>query len=257
MVGTLAWAARWHALLRLADVDLTVPQAWRIILESQAGGVLLPGGVAGDALRVVSVVGRGAPTAIVVASILLDRAIGLSSLAALAASFAFVFDRMAAGPAAWVLAAIPLSTVSGIALLRVDAFRRHKLLEHRWLIGTVKPVLEYLGDPRATRAMLKALALSLLLSAVQLGILRGLCTALGTEPTVERWVYTGSAIAFIAAAIPALPGGWGTSDAAFVFFLARAGIGSATALGVSLLYRMYWYAAAALGAVLHVARRRA
>jgi uncharacterized protein (TIRG00374 family) len=105
--------------------------------------------------------------------------------------------------------------------------------------------------------MLGSLLASVVVSAVQLGIIRGLCTALHHEPTMERWVYTGAAISFIAAAVPALPGGWGASDAAFVVFLARAGIGAPTALAVSLVYRMYWYASGAMGAVMYLARRRA
>jgi uncharacterized protein (TIRG00374 family) len=84
-----------------------------------------------------------------------------------------------------------------------------------------------------------------------------LCTALGEEPTVERWVYAGSAMAFVAGAIPAVPGGWGTSEAAFVFFLGRAGVSASTAFALTLLYRVYWYASALVGAALHVTRGRA
>ena len=57
-VGTLAWAARWRALLGFAGVDLRLREVWRISIEAQAGGVLLPGGIGGDALRIASVVAR-------------------------------------------------------------------------------------------------------------------------------------------------------------------------------------------------------
>ena len=58
LIGTLAWAARWRALLGFAGVDLSVLQVWRISIEAQAGGVLLPGGIGGDALRIAYVVSR-------------------------------------------------------------------------------------------------------------------------------------------------------------------------------------------------------
>jgi uncharacterized membrane protein YbhN (UPF0104 family) len=253
--GTLAWALRWHTLLRLANVRVPLATAWRVTLEAQAGGVLLPGGVAGDALRVASIVGRGAPAATVVASVLLDRAIGLATLAGLAAALAAAIEPSSVGPAVLVLAALPFGFAAGLAVLRLSALRRAKLLERPFLARTAKPVLEYLGDPRAPGAIGRALLVSLLVSAVQLAVIRGLCAALGEVPLVERWVYTGAAITFVVGSIPALPGGWGTSDAAIVFFLGRAGIGASTAFAVGLLYRMYWYASAVLGAVLHVIKR--
>jgi uncharacterized membrane protein YbhN (UPF0104 family) len=255
LAGTLAWAARWRALLRLADVRISLWRAWRVTLEAQAGGVLLPGGVAGDALRIGAIVGLGAPTATVVATVLLDRVIGLATLAGVAAGLAAAFDASSVGPAVLVLAAIPVAIALAIALLRLDALRRSALLEHRWLARSAKPILTYLGDARAPRAILAALALSALVSVVQLAVVRGLCSAVGAEPTVEHWVYTGTAITFVLGVLPALPGGWGTSDAAFVLFFGRAGLGAGVAVGVSLLYRADWYLSAALGAILYVARR--
>ncbi len=255
-LGTLAWAARWHALLRLANAPVTVRHAWRVTLEAQAAGVLLPGGVAGDAVRIASLTGLGVPTATVAASVLLDRAIGLSTMAGMAAALAAVFEPSAVGPAVLILGAIPVAVALGLAVLRSKPMRGAKILEHRLLARTAKPVLEYLNDPRAPAALLRALAWSLVVSAVQLGVIRGLVSALDVTPTVERWVYAGAAIAFIAGAIPALPGGWGTSDAAFVVFLARAGVSAPAALSVSLLYRLYWYSASVTGALLFLGRSR-
>ena len=62
-------------------------------------------------------------------------------------------------------------------------------------------------------------------------------------------------MAFIVGAIPALPGGWGTSDLAYVAFFAKAGLAPSLALGVSLLYRLFWYASAGVGAVLYLLRQ--
>jgi uncharacterized membrane protein YbhN (UPF0104 family) len=255
LAGTFAWALRWHTLLRLANVPIPVLRAWRVTLEAQAGGVLLPGGVAGDALRVASIVGHGAPAVTVAASVLLDRAIGLATLAGLAAGLAAAIEPSRVGPAVLLLAGVPVALALGLGVLRASALRRAKLLERPFLARTAKPVLEYLGDARAPGAIGRALLVSLVVSAVQLALIRGLCTALGEEPLVERWVYTGAAMSFVVGVLPALPGGWGTSDAAFVFFLDRAGIGASTAFAVCLVYRMYWYAVAVLGAVLALRAR--
>ncbi len=73
----------------------------------------------------------------------------------------------------------------------------------------------------------------------------------------ESWVYMGTAMTFMVAAIPALPGAWGTADAAFVYFLAKAGIGPDTAFAVSLLYRSLWYLSGMIGACLHLQKATA
>jgi len=263
-MSTLAWAARWRALLAFADVDLPLLDVWRVSIEAQAGGILLPGGIGGDALRIASVVNRPtrhgtkAPTAIVIASVLLDRAIGLSLIAALAAILGFAYGGIGAGPLAVVLAAIPAAIATGLGVLRTAPVDRIPWLVRGRLGGVVQPVLAYVRDPRALRAIAVAAGLSLLVAAVQLAVVRGLVVVVGGSPVAaaEKWVYVGTAIAFIVAAVPALPGGWGTADAAYVFFFGLAGIPVGAALAVCLLYRLFWYLSGVAGAVLHLARPR-
>ena len=262
-LGTLAWAARWRALLAFAGIDMRLVQVWRVSIQAQAGGVLLPGGIGGDALRIASVLARPslagekrAPAAIVVASVLLDRAIGLSVISAVAASLGFAWGGLRDATLAFVLAAIPVGVLAGLVVLR-----RAPLERIRWLVAgrlgrVVQPVLEYVRDPRAPGAIARAAALSVVVAGVQFAVIRGFVAALGAQPTAEKWVYVGSAMAFIVAAVPALPGGWGTADAAWVFFLGLAGLSAGHALAVCLLYRLFWYLSGVVGAVLTVARPR-
>jgi uncharacterized membrane protein YbhN (UPF0104 family) len=260
--GTLAWAARWRALLAFADIDLPLLEVWRVSIEAQAGGILLPGGIGGDALRIASAMsrptrtGRKAPAAIVVASVLLDRAIGVSLIAAVAAGLGFAFGGLDAGPLAAVLAGIPLACLAGLIVVRKAPIERVQWLIRGRLGRVVEPVLAYVRDPRALGAIAVATALSLVVAATQLAVIRGLVVALGGIPTSEKWIYIGTAMAFIVAAVPALPGGWGTADAAYVFFFGMAGLSVGTALAVCLLYRLFWYLSGISGAILHLARPR-
>jgi uncharacterized membrane protein YbhN (UPF0104 family) len=262
-IGTFAWAARWRALLAFAGVDLPVTEVWRVSIEAQAGGILLPGGIGGDALRVASVATRPtrpgetrAPAAIVVASVLLDRTVGLAVIAAVAAALGFAWGGLRAGPLAYVLAAMPLGFVAGLVLLRRAPLERVRWLVEGRLGSFVKPVLVYVRDARAPRAIAVAAALSLVVAATQFATIRGLVFAVGGTPAAEKWVYVGTAMAFMVSAVPALPGAWGTGDAAWVFFLGLAGLSAGTALAVCLLYRLFWYLSGVVGALLHVARPR-
>jgi glycosyltransferase 2 family protein len=263
-IGSLAWAARWRALLGFAGVDLPLAQVWRLSIESQAGGVLLPGGIGGDALRIAYVLARPvhpgeprAPASIVVASVLLDRALGLAVIAGLAALLGFAFGGLGAGPLAALLAAIPIAFLVSLVLLRQPGSRGFGWLPAKRLDRWVGPVLTYMRDSRAPRAIALAGVFSLGVAAIQFGVIRGFVFALGGAPTQEKWVYVGTAMALIASALPLLPGGWGTGDAAYVFFFGLAGLRPGLALAVCLLYRLFWYISAAVGAVLQFNRSSA
>jgi uncharacterized membrane protein YbhN (UPF0104 family) len=102
--------------------------------------------------------------------------------------------------------------------------------------------------------MALAAALSVVVAAGQFVVVRGLVGAVGATPTDERWIFVGTAMAFIVSAVPALPGAWGTADAAYVFFFGLAGIAPAAALAVCMLYRLIWYLSGMVGAVLSLVR---
>jgi len=257
MAGSLAWAARWRALLGLADVRVPLLSAWRITLEAQAGGILLPGGVAGDALRVTYVKSRSkdADLAKVVASVFADRVVGLVTLAGLATAAALSMGGSDLGAFLHVVAAIPLLAALGWIVVRRPGLAAHPLFSRGILARAVKPMLEYAGAKEGPRALARGVLFSLLVSLAQLMVVRGLVAALGVEPSREAWVYVGTTLGMMVAALPLAPGAWGTADAAYVFFLGQAGVPPSVALSACLLYRVYWYASGVLGAALALARR--
>ena len=264
-VSTVAWAARWRSLLTLAGIKVSLMETWQATLKAQAAGILLPGGIGGDALRIAFMVGKGARTSIVVASVMLDRVIGLVTVAGLAAAFGLALGGGSAVAAervtvlAWILASIPVGFVLGLILLRSSFFAKSRLFDiaapgiRGKIARTAEPILAYVGDPKAPRALFVALLLSLFVSAVQLAVVRGFVFAIGVEPLQEKWVYVGTAMAMIVGAVPALPGGWGSVDAAYIFFFGPelAGLSVSAALTVCLLYRLFWYVSGVVGAVLH------
>jgi uncharacterized membrane protein YbhN (UPF0104 family) len=261
-LGTLAWAARWRALLAFAGIDLPLAKVWRISIEAQAGGILLPGGIGGDALRVTSVLARPtrpgetrAPTSIVIASVLLDRGVGLALIAGVAAVLGLVSGGLQAGPLVLALATIPAAVIVGLTALRMASPALIDRLSRGRVGRALGPVFGYVRDPRAPRAIAMAALFSLGVAVIQFATIRGFVFALGVVPGEEKWVYVGAAMAFIVTAIPALPGGWGTADATYVYFFGLGGIASGVALAVCLLFRLFWYLLGVIGAVMQLARR--
>jgi glycosyltransferase 2 family protein len=256
-LGTIAWAARWRALLALAGVDLSLSRVWRLSIEAQAGGVVLPGGIGGDALRIASVAALvPAKFTTVVASVLLDRIVGLAVVAGTAATLAFAWGGLEAGALPSILAALPVAFVAAIAAIRAVPLRRVTWLLEGRLGAIARPVLEYTRDAAAPRAIAIAGAMSVVVACTQFASIRGLVFALGGVPSAEKWVYVGIAMAFVVSAVPSLPGAWGTADAAYVFFFGLAGLHAGTALAVCLVYRLFWYLSGVTGAVLHLALPR-
>ncbi len=261
-LGSLAWAARWRTLLGLTGIRLPLARVWRVSTEAQAGGILLPGGIGGDALRITYVAGlprtseTHSPVSIAVASVLVDRVVGLAVLAGTAAALAFASGGVRAGPLAATLAGLPLAFVAGVLVVRHSPLGRVPWLIEGRISRIAAPLLDYARHPRAPRALAVAAAWSVLVACAQFTIVRGLVFAVGGVPTAEKWVYVGTAMAFVVSALPTLPGAWGTADAAYVFFFGLAGLRPGTALAVCLLYRLFWYVLAIAGAVLHLARAR-
>ncbi|MCL2725629.1 MAG: flippase-like domain-containing protein [Polyangiaceae bacterium] len=257
LLGTLAWAARWRALLGIANVRLSLMQVWRVTLEAQAGGIVLPGGVAGDALRFAYAKGAApnADLAKIAASIMADRVVGLVTLAGLATAAALGFGADRLGAALPVLAAIPVASIIGWLVLRRPELARARFVQRGIGARVIKPLLEYASAKGGGLVLVRGLVLSLLVSGVQLLVVRGLVAAMSVQPTHEAWMYVGTTLGMIVAAVPALPGAWGTADAAYIFFLGRAGVPAPAAAAACLLYRVFWYACGVLGALLALARR--
>jgi lysylphosphatidylglycerol synthase-like protein len=205
-------------------------------------------------LRAASVVGAGASIPIAVGSLLLDRAVGLSTLAALGAAAGATVTGTSNQVVVALLGCIPVGFVVGLIVLRSRVVRASPLLRAGFLGRSVKPIVEYLSADGAPRAVMGSAVLSLLVSAATLGINRGIIAAIGAHPTSEKWVYVGLTLVFCTAVLPTLPGGWGTSDAATIYFLGLAGLPASSALAVCLLYRLFWYLSAAIGALLLLVR---
>lgn len=257
LLGTLVWSARWRALLGLAKVDVPLMSVWRVTLEAQAGGILLPGGVAGDALRVAYVRARAGTSELgkVVASILADRVVGLVTLALIAIFAGVAFGAQSVGLLLYALVCIPIGALSGWFLLRHPKVQSARILNQGVIGRLAQPALQYAIAEGGPKTLARGFVLSLVVSAVQLAITRGLLLALGVPPTHEAWVYVGTTFAMMVSAVPLLPGAWGTADAAYVFFLGQAGVPPSAALAVCLLYRIFWYSSGVIGAVSALVRR--
>jgi uncharacterized membrane protein YbhN (UPF0104 family) len=255
-LGALVWAKRWHCVLAVAQGAPGYRVLLRACVEAYAAMALLVGGVGGDALRLGVLVSSGVGAPWAAASLAIDRVIGLVALLTTALLVAAP-ELVRAYPLAVIaLPALVVLLVAGVLVALVAPLPRA-------VPGTLRRVIEAVRGPYgaapvgvALRALGRAFGTSVVAAAMQLGAFGLFLRAAHATPASVAKVVAGIVEAFVVNAIPTVPGGWGTGEAAFVFFLRPAGILEAQALAASVAFRLSVLPVAAVGVVSLALRAR-
>jgi uncharacterized membrane protein YbhN (UPF0104 family) len=116
LTGVLLTFLRWYVLVRAQDLPFTIVNALRLGLIGFSLNSLLPGSVGGDIIKAACVAREQHRRTVAVATVLIDRAIGLWGLGwlvVLSGGLFWLSGDLARSPAAAALQAI-LLTVSGL-----------------------------------------------------------------------------------------------------------------------------------------------
>lgn len=238
----MAW--RWFLLLRPLEQDRLPPFSTilRIFFVSTFVGTFLPGSIGGDAVRAYSLSRHSVPAADAVASVFLDRMLGVLSIFLMAlAGLLVVRDLATDATVAFGLAITALAcAATGLLVFSetVDrlveaALRRLPWPKGRELAGNlVGSIRRYAAHHRALALVLVgSLAVQLLrtLQAYYLGQAVGV-----TQPLVTYIAFI--PLILLVMLLPITVNGIGTSQAAFVWLFARVGTPSAESFALSVLF---------------------
>ena len=232
-------ALRWQMLL--AAKGLPVPLGWlvRTYFVALFAGQFLPAAIGGDAVRVVELGRRTGDAPEAVASVLIDRLVGLVSLVVLAV---FAVAVSGAGRRPGVIAAEAAFGVAAAAVLVMLFSSRLRGAVARWLepraagrrlaVGRrFYDALHAYRDHRGTLVAVGLLALAVQLARV--GVIWMLVRALGLD-VPDSVVLLAGPVVFAALALPVSLNGIGVREAVFVYFLhGHAGRSEAIALGLA------------------------
>jgi uncharacterized membrane protein YbhN (UPF0104 family) len=226
LISRLAVAGRWHALLRGADVKTSYAQTARITFAGLFASNFLPTTIGGDVIRLGGGIRMGLDRAIVLASLVVDRLVGMTGMALVA-------------PLA--LLGIPASAFTqGSALpglLLAGSWRDHPWV--RKLRTGLRSVWEALARwiSRPT-----SLFLALVFTFVHM-----ICTfssvalfLAGMDQVVSFWLIGGLwSVGYFITLLPISVNGMGTQELAITFLYTRyAGISTESALALALLMRV-------------------
>jgi len=222
-VPMMAW--RWQILLRAKRIHMPIGWLTRTYFVSLFAGQFLPAAIGGDAVRAVELGRRTHDAPEAVASVLIDRLVGLVSLVVLALAAVIAGGGSARRPGV-IAAEAAFGAAAGVALALIFSSRLRgvvaRALEprsdgHRLAAGErfYDALHTYRGHSR-TLALVGALALVVQLARV--GVIWLLTKALGLDVPDSVILLTGPVV-FASLALPVSLNGIGVREGVFVYFL--------------------------------------
>jgi uncharacterized membrane protein YbhN (UPF0104 family) len=268
VVGVLALVAldrlvmiwRWIRLLRATGAPVDTGTAARIFLVSSFVGGFLPAGVGGDAARAWALSRHTERRSEAVASVAMDRVLGIVALAMLGGLGALLWSaRVADDLRYWVYWAAGLCLAGSVAVLWVDVpvewalrggARDHLAGRMAWRLASAMG--EYRRQPSVLASVL---ALSVAVQLLRILQAWGLGLGLGVDvPLAYYFVFM--PIGLLMLLLPISVSGLGLPQGAIVWLLRPVGVPASTAFALSTLIVLSGIAGNLPGAWLYLRRRR-
>jgi uncharacterized membrane protein YbhN (UPF0104 family) len=239
---------RWIVLVRATGQQVSVKSAAWIHMVSSFVGVATPGGIGGDAARAYTLAQRTTQGSDAVASIAMDRVLGLFSLVLVGLFGVLLWGRQTGTPAAGLALLAILGGLGCVALLWIDRFVGVlvpiRLRSTR--IGTrVVRIADAISQYRGHQGVLAfVLTLSVVVQVLRMTI--GFTYYLVFMP-----------VGLITMLLPISLGGFGLPQLSFVLLLEAQGVPRPDALALSTLIIVTGLVANLPGALLYLRSRRA
>ena len=236
----MAW--RWLALLRpVTPTALRVGAIMRVFFVSSFVGTFLPASIGGDAARAYGVMRHDVAGGAAVASVAMDRALGVVSVLLLGLVSALTLSAVV--PAGvWVLLAVGgAASLAAAAVIFVDAIgdavgRVTIRLPGARLRHMTQRVLEAVRAYRRHHgALAGVLAASVAVQTLRVLQAWALGRSLGIEASLAVY-FVAIPICVLIMQVPVTVSGLGTGQAAFLWTFAPAGVARPEALALSILF---------------------
>jgi hypothetical protein len=252
--GICAW--RWQVLLAGRGVAVGYPRLLRYFLNGLFFGNFLPTTVGGDLMRAYLVSDDCGTRSEALASVLVDRFIGLFGVIVTGVIGLILVART--GQEAALLRYMALGVGLTLALLAVflnkGIMRRFRVLLRLPLVNRLEQKLvEFYHSLYVYRSQRREVALALALSLlVQLGVVLTvfvISRALGSDISITPFFLYMPVIAAVSM-LPVSINGWGLMEGAFIVFFGRAGMSGTEALTLGFIYHLVAVAVSLSGGVL-------
>ncbi len=259
MATVVVMAYRWKLLLTAKQVDVSLGWLTRTYFVALFAGQFLPAAIGGDAVRAVELGRRTGDGAEAVASVLIDRLVGVVSLVVLALVAIAIGDHSGYRPeviaaeavfglaAAAILALLFSSRLRGVVarVLEPRAGGKRLAMGERFY-----DALHSYRDHRGTLVVVCGLAM--VVQIARIGVIWMLVQALDLPVNVGVVLVTGPVV-FAFLVLPVSLNGIGVREAVFVYFL-RDQVSTSEAVALGFAFFAVGTATALVGALVLVAR---
>ena len=235
---------RWWYLLRFQGIDIALPATVRLMFIGHFFNFFLPGATGGDLLRAYLVAKRTTDRTVAVATVLLDRFVGLAGMALLAGAMTLATwsSPQARRAALAVGVTVGVLVAAGLVLFsrRVGGWvRLDRLLDALPRSANLRLALGSLRQlPRSPRAVATVAAMTLGVHLLLAGGIACMGRALALPVGVGLY-FLFVPVIYILAAIPVSIGGLGVVEGMYiVFFASAAGGERGPILALALLARL-------------------
>jgi glycosyltransferase 2 family protein len=243
LIDRALMAQRWLTLLNpLGPRRPPTATLVRIFFVSTFLGTFLVQSVGSDAVRTWSLARAGTPAAQALASVLLDRLLGVVSILVSAVIGVALAPYVLREPAvAWAFAAASAGCLIGLLFVfsqRVDDVVRHAL--SRLPEGRIRSQIGRLLDALQAYRVEHGLLAGVLVASIGVQVLRILQAwllgrSLGIEASITSY-FAFIPIILLVMLLPITVNGFGVSQWAFVWTFGRVGVPDATAFALSVLF---------------------
>jgi uncharacterized protein (TIRG00374 family) len=242
VLDRLLMAYRWIALLAPVRRRPPLVTLLRVFFVSTFIGTFLVQSIGSDAVRTWALSRDGVPLAQSLASVLMDRLLGvISLLLAAAAGLAIVPSLAGDSRVTWSFSVTVAGCLLALAFVfspHVDDFIRRRLVRRR--VSRLRDVIGRLLDGLQAYRAERGVMIWVLVASVAVQILRVLQAwmlgrSLGIETTVTGY-FAFIPIILLVMLLPVTVNGLGTSQVAFVWSFGHLGVAPPQAIALSLLF---------------------
>lgn len=260
LLSTAVKAHRWGVFARQSGLELPFQRLLGTYFVGAFFSTVLPTSVGGDAVRAVDTASATGRTADSTSSVLLERGIGLLTVAGAGSVFALFMepDRVPL-PFVLLVHALFLGGVAGVVMLRQGwLFGPVAALAERVRLGRLVAKGRNLQDAmteqlRSPGVVMQVVLLSVVANILTMGATYLVLVAV-TDPIPATAFVPMIALATTAELIPISIASLGVKESAYVFFLGLVGVSSGAAGVIAIIMRALTWGHAFVGGVVFLSR---
>lgn len=251
-VQTVLLAIRWKEVAAICGADMPASKALRFIFIGLFFGQALPSSAGGDAARIWLLARDGAGWPAAIFSVMIDRVIGVSVLAAIVVvgmpfTFALIHDPVARE----ALALLGGGVFAGALLFVAMGAPHLKVMERWWLTRQLVAASRLSWRLAFSAAGPRVATMSVVIHLLTVAATYGAAKAAHAPIEFAQLLVLVLPV-FLVATLPISIAGWGVRESAMALSFSYAGMAASDGLTVSILFGLATLALGALGGIVWI-----